>query len=74
MLHYIIYRSRNSKFCRAKQYGILMYKVTVLEEFLHTVLLYQVMTIRTINILAPSFSTPTTVLDIAIPISVSQQL
>ena len=39
-LYYIIYRSRDPNLCRAKD-NETQWKVTVLEEFLHTVLLYQ---------------------------------
>ena len=49
-LYYIIYRSHDPNLCRAKNTN--QWKVTVLEEFLHTVLLYQAVTVRIINVLA----------------------
>ena len=48
-LYYIIYRSHNPNLCRAKD-NANHWKVTVLEEFLHTVLLYQAVTVRNINV------------------------
>ena len=50
-LYYIIYRSRDPNLCRAKD-NANHWKVTVLEEFLHTVLLYQTVTVKNINVLA----------------------
>ena len=48
-LYYIIYRSRNPNLCRVKD-NANQWKVTFLEEFLHTVLLYQAVTVRNINV------------------------
>ena len=50
-LYYIIYRLRDSNLCRAKD-NANQWKVMVLEEFLHPVLLYQAVTVRIINVLA----------------------
>ena len=48
VLCYIIYRSRNLNLCRAKD----QWKVKVIEEFLHTLLLYQPITVKIVNVLA----------------------
>ena len=50
MLYYVIYKTNAPNLCRAK-YKAIQWKVTVLEELLHTVLLYQQITVRTINVL-----------------------
>ena len=50
-LYYIICRLRNLNLCRAKA-GENQRRVMVLEEFLHTALLYQATNTRNINVVA----------------------